>query len=313
MCCKMYNEELKRRYIEEQEKILSVSSRYLEVQFEHSEETENELDKDVSNWTVYEIVEYYKLANFSSYESLLCLNSIFSKYTQFCLENSLVVDNQNHYLEISKELLLNCVNKAMLEKKIVSDDDILGWVNELPNPSDQFALLFTYETGKSRNFIDILNAKPGDINREKKTIKLTSGNEVQLSDRLIAIIDECVEEKMYYSITGKGEKKVSLVDEGFIIKNYPNMRSAETLTEFARGRNVYIRLCRIFDYIGHPWLNPNAIAESGKLHMIKERAGKLGMTQMEYLYSDKIKEVEYQYSTTITRSIFSRKYADYLK
>lgn len=306
----MYNEEIKRRYIAEKEKTLSVSSRYLEVQFEHAEETEIELGKDISNWTTYEIVEYFKLANFSSYETLLCLNSIFSKYTQFCLENSLVADNQNHYLEISKELLSNCVNKAIFEKKIVSREEVLGWINELPNPSDKLVLLFCYEIGKSKDFIDIVNVKSKDVDRENKTIQLLSGNKVNISDILLSTIEDCIEEDKYYSITGKGEKIVPLVDNGNIIKNYPN--TSLSCSDFQKGRNIYIKFCRVFDYLGLPWMNPNALVESGKLNMIKRRAEELAMTPMDYLYSPYIKEVEHQYSCKITRSIYAKKYSEYL-
>ena len=35
----------------------------------------------------------------------MCLNSIFAQYCQFCLENNLVRDNQNHFLECTKEIL----------------------------------------------------------------------------------------------------------------------------------------------------------------------------------------------------------------
>ena len=56
---------------------------------------EYELDKDVSNWTVYEIVEYYKLLNMTSFESLICLNSILSLYCQFWLSLTKLFSKQN--------------------------------------------------------------------------------------------------------------------------------------------------------------------------------------------------------------------------
>ena len=152
-----FNEELKKRYLNEKEKSLAITSNYIDVQFRKVSETEYELDKDVSNWTLYEIVEYYKLLNLTSYESLLCLNSIFSQYTQFCLENSLVRDNQNHYLECTREVLAGCINKSILDKKIVSRETILKWVDELPNPKDQFILLSLFEYGKSKDFRDTVD------------------------------------------------------------------------------------------------------------------------------------------------------------
>ena len=303
-----FNEELKKRYLNEKEKMLSVTSNYIDVQFRKASEYEYETNKDLSNWTLYEIVEYYKILNLSSYESLLCLNSIFSQYTQFCLENSLVRDNQNHYLECTKEVLAGCINKAILDKKIVGRETILKWVEELPNPKDQFILLSLFEYGKSKDFKDIVYAKPEDVNGNK--LKLSYGT-VQISDKLQNIIDDCISEDIYYSISGKGTKIMPLVNYGYIIKSYPNQNMS--LSDFQKGRNIYISCQRIFDYLGiGSYMSPNSIAESGKLYMIKERSKELNMSIMNYIYSEHIKEVETQFNCTIVRSVYCKKYSEYL-
>lgn len=303
-----YNEELKKRYIKEKEKILSVSSNYIDVQFRKSSEMEYELNKDISNWTTYEIIEYYKILNMTSYESLLCVNSTLSQYTQFCLENSLVKDNQNHYLEMTKDLLADCINKAILEKKIVERETVLRWVEELPNPRDQFILLSLFEYGKSKDFKDIVYARPQDVQGNK--LKL-SNRTVNISDKLINIINNCITEDKYYSITGNNKKTMPLVDYGYIVKSYPNQNIE--LSDFQKGRNIYIASQRIFDYIGvRQWMSPNSVAESGKLHMIKERSKELNMTPIQFIYSDYIKEVEVQYNCSITTSVYKTKYEEYL-
>lgn len=303
-----YNESLKKRYIKEKEKSISVTSNYIDVQFRKASEMEHELDKDVSNWTAYEIIEYYKILNTTSYESLLCLNSIFSQYTQFCLENSLVKDNQNHYLECTSELLASCINKAILDKKIVDRETVLKWVDELPNPKDQFILLSLFEYGKSKDFKDIVNAKPEDVDGNK--LKLLDRT-VKISHKLESIIDDCVTETTYYSISGKGVKVMPLVDHGYIVKSYPNQNMG--LSDFQKGRNIYISCQRIFSYLGvGEWMSPNAIAESGKLHMIKERAEELGVSPIDYVYSNHIEEVEAQYGTSIVRSVYIKKYSEHL-
>ena len=305
-----YNEELKKRYITEKEKYLSVSSNYIDVQFRKSSETEIELNKDLSNWTVYEIIEYYKLLNMTSYESLLCLNSIFSQYTQFCLENSLVKDNQNHYLECTQEILSGCINKAILDKKIVSKEDVLQWLDELPNPKDQFILLSLFEYGKSRDFKDLVYARNEDYDESQGTLKLIDRT-VKISDRLGNIIYNCQKESLYYSISGNEKKKMPLNDYGFIIKSYPNQNIK--LSDFQRGRNIYIACQRMFDYLGvGEWMSSNSVAESGKLHMIKERAAELNMTMKQYVYSDYIKEVELQFGCKIIKSVYCKKYEEYL-
>lgn len=304
-----YNEELKKRYLEEKDKLV-LTSNYIDVQFRKSSEMEYELDKDISNWTIYEITEYYKLLSITSYESLICMNSIFSLYTQFCLENNLVKDNQNHFLECTNEVLLNCLNKAIINKKIVSRETVLKWIDELPNPKDQFILLSLFEYGKSKDFKDIVYAKFENLDVSDKKIKLFE-REVKISNKMIEIIYDCISEKQYYSISGRGSKIMPLIDYGFIVKSYPNQNI--NLSDFQKGRNIYIACQRIFDYLEiGDYMSPNSIVESGKLHMIKERAKQLNISSIEYLYSDYIKEVEIQFNCNITRSVYEKKYSEYL-
>lgn len=303
-----YNEDLKKRYLSEKEMTLSIPANYIDVQFRKSSETEYELDKDVSNWTIYEIVEYYKLLNMTSFESLMCLNSILSQYTQFCLENSLVRDNQNHFLECTKDVISSCLNKAIFDKKIVVRETVLKWVEELPNPKDQFVMLSLFEFGKSKDYKDLVNAKEENI--KKNTLKL-SDRTVKISDKLVGVIENCKTEDVYYSISGKGVKTMPLVDYGYIIKSYPNQNM--DLSDFQKGRNIYIACQRMFDYLGiKQWMSPNDIVESGKLYMIKERAKELNITPMQYVYSDYIKEVEKQFGCSIVRSVYAKKYGEYL-
>ena len=304
-----YNEELKKRYLEEKDKLV-LTSNYIDVQFRKSSEMEYELDKDISNWTIYEITEYYKLLSITSYESLICMNSIFSLYTQFCLENNLVKDNQNHFLECTNEVLLNCLNKAIIDKKIVSRETVLKWIDELPNPKDQFILLSLFEYGKSKDFKDIVYAKFENLDVSDKKIKLFE-REAKISNKMIEIIYDCVSENQYYSISGRGSKIMPLIDYGFIVKSYPNQNI--NLSDFQKGRNIYIACQRIFDYLEiGDYMSPNSIVESGKLHMIKERAKQLNISSIEYLYSDYIKEVEIQFNCNITRSVYEKKYSEYL-
>ena len=58
-----YNEELKKRYIEEKGTKNLVPYRYFLNAFKKSAEYEFEYDKDLCDWTRYEITEYYKILN----------------------------------------------------------------------------------------------------------------------------------------------------------------------------------------------------------------------------------------------------------
>lgn len=303
-----YDESLKKRYIREKEKSLMISCNYIDTQFRKAAETEKEYGKDLNSWTLYEIIDYYKLLGISSFESLSCINSAFSLYTQFCLENNLVKDNQNHYFECTQDLLFSCINKVALNKKIVDRETILYWIDELPNPKDKFIILGLFEFGKSKDFKDIIYAKPENV--QGNLLKLTDRT-VKISNDLKDIIEDCVAEDKYYSISGERTKVMPLVDQGYIVKSYPNQNI--NVNDFQKGRNIYTACTRIFNYLGvGKWMSPNSIAESGRLYMIKEKAKEYNMNPIDYIYSDLIKEVDKQFNVSMIPSVYKKKYEEYL-
>jgi hypothetical protein len=305
----IYNKELKMRYIQEKNELSTLPSNYLECQFNKVGKFENELNKDVHDFTVYEIIEYYKILNATSLEVLAVLNSHLSLYCQWCLQQSLVIDNQNHFLELTLDQLKSCLNKVLIEKKIISREQIIEYCESIPNPKDQVVLLGLFEGMKGKDFCDFVNLRPEDVSGNK--LKLIDGREIVVSDKLIKYIEESISEDKYYSISGNQTKTMPLVDRGYVLKNYPNVQ--EGTSAFAKGRIIYNGVARSLKYIGVlEFMSANSIFESGKIWMIKKRAAELGISTKDYVYSDYIREVEYQFGCKIVRSVFWLKYEDHL-
>ena len=305
----MYNTEYKERFIKEKNNESILPNGYLERQFEKVSSMEERLGKDISNFTFYEIIEYYKMLNTLSSEVLRVLNSQFSLYTQWCLQQNLVNDGQNHFLELRTEDYDSCINKGLLKLKVINKDILLSWVDGLQNPRDRFMLLGLFEGIKGNNYCELANLRPEDINGN--TAKLCTGRIIEISDKLKCIIEDCIEEKKYYCNTGKAEKTMPLIDRGYIIKDYPNTK--DEVSEYQRGRQIYNGIQRLFVYIGiYPGVSANQIYESGKLNMIITRAAELGINCTDYIYSSKIKEVEEKYNCTIVKKSYIIKYKNYL-
>lgn len=306
----MFNEELKRRYIEDKRENTTVPEFYLEYQFNNVQGMEEELGKDAYDFTVYEIMEYYKLLNISTLESLAVLNSHFSLYTQWCLSQNIVKDNQNHYLELNLEQLQKCLNKVLFDKKIVDRKQVVAWCEQLPNPKDQVVMLGLFEGLKGKDFADFVNLRPCDVHGN--TLTLFDGREIEVSKRLIRYIDHAISEDTYYSASEMQVKQMPLVDRGYVIKEYPNTKQGTTA--FIKGRAIYNGIARSLKYVGvFQFMSANNISESGKISMIKERAKHYNMTPREYIYSEEIKEVEHQFNCHIAKSTFCLKYQDYLE
>lgn len=307
----MYNEDIKMRYIKEKENTTNTPKGYLIRQFNKAASIEERLEKDLCCFTLYEIVDFYKTLNVSSVDSLVVLNSHLSLYTQWCLQQNLVPDCQNHYTEIQSGSLIEYINTAAFKKTIVSRDVLYSWLMNLNNPSDAFIMLALFEGIKGKEFCELVNLKMSDFDGNK--VKLCTGRELIISDKLLSLAEESNATMIYYAVTAGKEKKVNFLDEDLIIKNYPNCQTTDT---FQQGRRIYRRLSRNFDAIGvAKWMKPNSLVDSGKIDYINTRSRELGITAKDFIYNpDYVKEVEYRfdYDMTRLRVSFINKYGEYL-
>ena len=270
---KLYNPEIKTRYLKSKEND-GISTGYHIHRFLDVSEYEIK-NGDLFDFTLQEIMEYYKSLSVSSLSTLICLNAMFSDYTQFCLLNNLVKDGQNHYQECSVEILNTCINVLAVKQKIVSRETVLKWANQMPNPKDAFILLALFEYGKSGDYRDIYGVRPEDVDGNKMKL---SNRSVIISDKMVDIIKDCKKEEKYYSITGGGVKISTLIDDGHIIKKYVNQNNG---SDRQKGRNIYTACTRMFDFLGVEWMTPNDVVISGKIHFIKEKAKILNITSKE--------------------------------
>lgn len=307
----MYNEEVKKRYITEKESTTCTPKDYLARQFNKTEEFETRLDKDLSNFTVYEIIDLYKTLNFASIGSLTVLNSHFALYTDWCLRQNIVPDCQNHFIEITPDTLHNCVNTIALKKSIITRETLYGWLNELDNPSDAFVMLALFEGIKGKEFCEIVNLKMSDFSGN--TVKLCTGRELTVSNKLVELAKETDSTLEYYAVKASSLRKFTLLDEGYIIKNYSNCESS--VSDYQKGRRIYSKLLRSFEFLGvAKWMRPNSLVESGKIEYINTRSKELGISGKEFVYSEYASEIDhrYEYDLKRLRAPYYKKFGEYL-
>ncbi len=305
----MYNEEIKQRYIDEKESKNVVPNEYLQRLFSKTEQYEIEYQKDLCNFNYFELIELVKAQNSASFDSLTVLVSHISLYIDWCIENNMVADFQNHCNEISREAKLELVNNVTMGKGILNREDVLSIINQCQNPCDKFIILALFEGIQGKNFCEVRNIKYNDIIDGK--ITLITGRTVSLSKELINIAEESNNEFVYYT----EKKKLPLTENGFVIKVFPSTLKEDD--EFQAGRRIYNKVRRALTKIEedngvslNKFLKPNAIFESGRLYFIKENAKKNNMSIAEYLntYYD---DVAVQYGT-FDKKVYMFKYHRYL-
>ena len=305
----MYNQELKERYRKEKESYTTVSAYYFSSLFKRTEPFEEQLNKDASNFTTYEIINMYKTLAIMSLDTIVTMNSNLSMYTQWCIQQNLVNDYQNHYLEMTRDMLASFINKLAMDKKVVSRKQILDWCQQLPNPSDSFCLLGLFEGIRGGGYLELALAKIEDFH--DNTFTAYNGREIKVSTTLIEYAKLSNETLEYQSISQNMTKEVNLNDNGRIIKDYPNVRRSESLPVLRR--RTQSRLARIFDYVGIlEYMNGNDIRMSGVIEMINNRCKELQISGKDYIYGIGIDEIKNQYDFKVVPSVFMDKFGEYL-
>lgn len=307
----MYNETIKKRYIQEKESTTNTPVGYLTRQFNKSKSFEQRLNKDISNFTVYEIEDFYKTLNMTSAESLTVLNSHLSLYTQWCLQQNLVSDCQNHFAEIVSSSLIDYINTFALKKSVITRETLYEWIDDFVNPSDAFIMLALFEGIEGENYCELFNLKMSDFDGNK--VKLCTGRELTVSSKLVSLAEKSNEEMVYYSVASNGSRKFPFLDEDLIIKNYPNCRSDEA---YQKGKRIYGRVKRNFEVIGiDKYMKPRSLFDSGKIDYINSRCKELEITAREFIYTPEYaEEVRYRFGYDLhrLRVSFIKKYGDYL-
>lgn len=305
----MYNQKLKERYRKEKESYTTVSAYYFSSLFKRTEPFEEQLDKDASNFTTYEIINMYKTLAIMSLDTIATMNSNLSMYTQWCIQENLVNDYQNHYLEITRDMMTSFVNKLAMDKKVVSREQVLDWCQQLPNPSDSFCLLGLFEGIRGGGYLELALAKMEDFH--DNIFIAYNGREIKVSSTLIEYAKQSNETIEYQSISRNMEKEVNLIENGRIIKDYPNVRRTESLPILRR--RTQSRLARIFNYMGIlEYMNGNDIRMSGVIEMINSRCKELGISGKDYIYGIGIEEIKKQYDFNVVSSVFMDKFGEYL-
>lgn len=305
----MYNQELKERYRTEKESYTTVSAYYFSSLFKKTEPFEEQLNKDISNFTTREIINMYKTLAIMSLDTIVTMNSNLSMYTQWCIQENLVNDYQNHFLEIDRDMMATFVNKLAMDKKVVSRQQILDWCQQLPNPSDSFCLLGLFEGIRGGGYLELALAKMEDFNDNVFTAY--NGREIRVSSTLIEYAEQSNETLDYQSITNTMTREVTLIENGRIVKDYPNVQRSESLVVLRR--RIQSRLARIFDYMGIlDYMNGNDIRMSGVVEMINTRSRELEISGKDYIYGIGIEEIKKQYDYKVVPSVYIDKFGEYL-
>lgn len=312
---KFYNENVKMEYIKQKKETTTYAPNYMENVFSQSSVYEEMLDKDVCNWTVGEGISYFKYLNVASDFTLISVNKIFRNYTQYCIERGMSIDNQNHFLEITREVIVNeCINRAMVDGMIITRKDIEQGVMIFTEPSDKFLILSIYEGLGGKDYEELIHLRYSDfeeVGDDEWVVRTCTGRTFPVTSLLAFYAKESSKQTIYTADSGRWWA---------IVGEYPDtvLKFKDTGRDVQQkyaGRKVYQRLMKLIrkmDLTNN--LTAKYLANSGAIDMYKRESEKLGVPADQLVFDNDVYErVSYIYGKVNSRTAFINKFKNYLQ
>lgn len=307
----MYNADFKSLFISDNEyKDEHLRSNY-NLLFKLTAQKEKELNKDISNFTVSEIIDFYKTVIFtSSYSYLVVIHNRLKNYAQYSLEHNMITDHQNHFNEIDNDIIYACINIGEAQRKYITREALIKILNRMPNPSDQFLCLALFEGIGGAKLIDLSDLYPDSI--KDNEITLLSGRTLLISDELVEYAMKSKDEYEYYPPTiASGCKRDKFyydpVDRR-IIKRMTNSKN-DTFTV----SSLITRLKRLRYYFDDYHIDPTSLKESGRFDYIMNLYNQGNYESIRKCIEENIDIIEYRYGTIRNNlNAYMRKIGAYL-
>lgn len=284
---KYYNHNQKERFFMERENTYLKIRLIMRTFFNSTKEYEEKLEKDCSCFTTQEILNMYSSYATRSWEYLLNFNSQLKIYTSWCIKENLVPDNQNHYEEIDKNDIYNCLNIGLKKTMILTRKEIERAIVQLPNISDQFLILALFEGIGGVGFGDFYEL---DISKFNGNVVQLKDRELVISTKLSEMAKESANEYQKYNYDGPLRTGYR-ADDNSIVKDSSN---AFTDSEARNTKKIQRRIAAIesvygkaFGYVG--------LKNSGRIDMIRRLMQEDGSEDIRATYDKHKAEIENRY------------------
>ncbi len=307
----MYNEEIKQEFIKESVKqgnsmtIDKVATRY----FKTVSSYEEGLEKDLSNFTIVEIIGMYKYVCTYSLEVIMQMQSIFKRYTYYCKDIGFVNDGINHYEEVTYDMMKSCTNQKRVNDSIITRKELISLCNKMPNVSDSFLLLAIFEGLSGTGMEDLINLNISQFKGNK--VHLESGRVLTVSDELIKYAEESSETYNFYSADARNKLYYKETDDR-ILKALCNTKDYDPDSD--RGRiNLVNKLTRLRKRYERDCLTYSHLIESGRIHLVQKYMEEDHASDIRKCMYDHKDELDLRYGKISSYNRYLLKYSEYFE
>lgn len=297
----MYNAERKLQFLKERKSEVELSPN-TEVWFESMAYFEKEYDRDICEWTSTEIIRYMKYMSTPRIQTLVIFKGAMSMYTDWCITNRLVTDNQNHYAELTTETLCQCIDFEKLRTLLLTREELLENIQTLNNYSDRFIFLGLFEGINAQNLV---NVSVSDLDGNE--LRLHDGRTITISKELCHTILMAAEETTWVS-TKIRQREYDYIPSDKIIRSI-DVKNPQTNMMLLIGG----RFRSALKYMGLPSeISRKDIMEGGRLDYIKQIMQKKNLPLDNVLRSDIRNAIETRYGKIQNLTIYENIYGKFI-
>lgn len=293
----MYNAELKQKFVDSNLNDV-LNERFLR----QLGEWEDLFQKDCCNFTVNEIIAVLKGKSSISVNSLIFFTNTLKRYTDWCMKQGYVIDGQNHYAEITNDILLKCLTQIVHDDRIITRNDILSWLSsgDLRNASDAALMLAVFEGICGKEMSELIDLSMSCF--KDNTVTLSSGRTFEVSTNLISLCEESTEEITYNTYSQRdGDYKLRYLPSNKVFK-------AVVGSSGLSRKTLYNKLIRIQNALGLSYLSTHSLLQSGRIEMIQKLI-KEGNT-LDQILNERI--TEYRYGKIQNISLWKKNFESYI-
>lgn len=265
----MLNKEYKEKFAKMSSKSNANAEKVFDVIFRTVEPIEDSLGRDISEFTSFEILEFYKSLSTASVNRLMVINSALSRYCTYMLSLGMITDNQVHFREINKDAILKCVNMGMAKSKITTRKRLLEEIKYIENPSEQFIVLGIFEGLRGRQYDRMINLTADSFSNGHVKFDDGNGKEITMSvsNELVSYALDSANEYRSFSYTADYTIEAGMgfrSDDPRVIKDLKNVQAnKDNVALFAR--RIYGKLVRLEKFYGTNIFEAQALKESGRI------------------------------------------------
>jgi hypothetical protein len=259
-------------------------------------EFEHKFNKPFYKFKTEEITEMYKSLHAISDRSLQNAN-LFLKHAARWMINAKKLKDNSAYENITKELILNCVDITKKNNMILTQDNLVEIKGDLLNWTDKGILTMLFLGAGSKWLKELTFFDMSQVSRKEGLIYFRTGKIIPITEENYELIKNACNEKELISF-GETSRISKVQSHGFFKQRFNALSANGNPTDEQdlerRFRFVQRRLMLISQDLGIQ-LTSGGLQTSGFLHYLRQGIEETGLTFREYIKTKEAKDLSRRY------------------